>query len=650
MPNILITSNAKFQPFSFERYIQPYQLYNEAYKEEADAYDNLSAQAETLRQRALSEPDAEWSRSLLDYADSLQNQAYTMAREGMTPSTRSSLRKLKSQYGTTVVPVQNAIARQAELSKLAASRKPEDRMQYGAMPTIDELIADPTKTQVGYSGSDVEKSAMQLAAAAASRVRSSDFGNFTKYWMRQREAIGYDANSIRAFMEDSKNIPELHQAIQQVASQYGNFEGLSPTQQLIMGNEIMSGILKGATYKEENKYQQDPVAMAYLQQELDINKAQRIAALKGQQTANNILAPRVFEGADNEGSEITKRTEGFRQTANGFTTDELQNKAAALKKAQAELNKLGWTTEDQRKFDENIDKIGRARRSSYYTMSPELRNLSNRQANIAKYQAAVDKAQKEYNEELQYLTDLRDKYSHLGKNGYEAMAIGLELEKMQSAQQKSSFALNLKESEYNNARAGVANLINSIEEDNYKNSGKTLGVFDSEGNKVSYSDVQKMLNDDKMKSATIKISTGKNGGLKLVYDGKAYTIKGVQQLDEFNKRLSITNDYLSDFSKVDNANIISQEGLQRLSESGAINLNTVKKDDIEGSNYKSVVFQEPYTGEYVKVMTDNYGRVLAINTLSSELSGGATRDTYFMQLANQGLQQLLPLIADKRED
>ena len=151
MANYELVIGSKFQPFSFERYIKPYQIYGETYKEQEQAIDTLSAQAETLRQRALTEKgdgNAEWAQRYLDYADSLQRQAEALSREGLNINSRKALSGLKRQYGDIVVPVQKAGEAQAALAKIAASQNPALRMQYGAMPTIEELIADPTKTQL----------------------------------------------------------------------------------------------------------------------------------------------------------------------------------------------------------------------------------------------------------------------------------------------------------------------------------------------------------------------------------------------------------------------------------------------------------------------------------------------------------------------
>ena len=43
--NFSLIVNSKFQPFSFERYIQPYQMYGEAYKEVENTLGELATKA-----------------------------------------------------------------------------------------------------------------------------------------------------------------------------------------------------------------------------------------------------------------------------------------------------------------------------------------------------------------------------------------------------------------------------------------------------------------------------------------------------------------------------------------------------------------------------------------------------------------------------
>ena len=52
MANYSLVVNSKFQPFSFERYIQPYQMYGEAYKEVENALGELATKASVWEEMA----------------------------------------------------------------------------------------------------------------------------------------------------------------------------------------------------------------------------------------------------------------------------------------------------------------------------------------------------------------------------------------------------------------------------------------------------------------------------------------------------------------------------------------------------------------------------------------------------------------------
>ena len=45
MPNYALTINSTFQPMSFERYIQPYQIYGEEYRRQEEALNELEMKA-----------------------------------------------------------------------------------------------------------------------------------------------------------------------------------------------------------------------------------------------------------------------------------------------------------------------------------------------------------------------------------------------------------------------------------------------------------------------------------------------------------------------------------------------------------------------------------------------------------------------------
>lgn len=269
MANYDLVVNSTFQPFSFERYIQPYQLYGQAYKEQEAYINALEQGANSYKERAVKEmnsnKDSKWANKYLQYAIDLENAANTLAQQGLNASTRGNIRGLKTRYYDTVIPVEKAIQRQAELAKIADSANPATRSLYGEMPSIDALIETPTLGRESYSGAAVEQSAMQAANAASLRKVTEYFGKSNlPLYLRKGSTVGFNAKEMEKFRQDFKYIPELNRIFEDVESQFGNFKGMNEAQKNQLRGEILSGIMKGAMYKQTNDYMVDQGALETL--------------------------------------------------------------------------------------------------------------------------------------------------------------------------------------------------------------------------------------------------------------------------------------------------------------------------------------------------------------------------------------------------
>ena len=269
MANYDLVVNSTFQPFSFERYIQPYQLYGQAYKEQEAYINALEQGANSYKERAVKEmnsnKNSKWANKYLQYATDLENAANTLAQQGLNASTRGNIRGLKTRYYDTVIPVEKAIQRQAELAKIADSANPATRSLYGEMPSIDALIETPTLGRESYSGAAVEQSAMQAANAASLRKVTEYFGKSNlPLYLRKGSTVGFSAKEMEKFRQDFKYIPELNRIFEDVESQFGNFKGMNEAQKNQLRGEILSGIMKGAMYKQTNDYMVDQGALEAL--------------------------------------------------------------------------------------------------------------------------------------------------------------------------------------------------------------------------------------------------------------------------------------------------------------------------------------------------------------------------------------------------
>ena len=271
MANYDLVINSTFQPFSFEQYIRPYQLYEQAYEEQEAYLDALNQGANSYKSRAEKEKDAKWAQKYLEYAQDFEEAADRMSKEGLSASTRGSIRGLKTRYFDTVIPVEKAMQRQLELAKMADSANPALRNLYGEMPSIDALIENPTLNRAVYSGSAIENSARELAASSSSRKTQSFLRNYMPFYLQKVNTVGYNKKDMENFRKDISSIPELARIFKDVESQFGNFEGMSESQKTSLRGEILSGIMKGAMYKENIDYMTDQVALENLRASLPYN-------------------------------------------------------------------------------------------------------------------------------------------------------------------------------------------------------------------------------------------------------------------------------------------------------------------------------------------------------------------------------------------
>ena len=114
MPNYSLVMNSKFQPFSFERYIQPLQIYGQAYREQEDALAELDTKASIWDGMANEQTDPIAHAQYKKYADDLKAQATLIATEGLNPSSRQAMLNLRGRYAKEIVPIEQAYQRRAE--------------------------------------------------------------------------------------------------------------------------------------------------------------------------------------------------------------------------------------------------------------------------------------------------------------------------------------------------------------------------------------------------------------------------------------------------------------------------------------------------------------------------------------------------------
>lgn len=670
MANYSLVVNSKFQPFSFERYIQPYQIYGQEYKAQEDALTELEIKANIWEGMADEQTDPEVYKIYKKYSDDLRAQADLLAREGLTPNSRRAISQMKGRYSSEIVPIENAYKtrqNQVEQQQQALLKDPTLMFSRRASTTsLSDYMRNPQLSYEVVSGADLSNRVAAQASSLASSLQAYGEGKpidaYTNTFIKR---YGFTKEQIqKAINNPSEGDPVLNAIVENTIASTGMGQ-LNDIGELIGNgwadkdtlNKAYSYARQGlskAVGKQEAQMFDNFAAKENLRYQRNLQLEKDKAVLKSGNIPT-IFNPRINEGVEGQVSEIIKRTKGLRPTSTGGIS------TSALDAAQRELDDAYKALKEFEKTND-IESIKSFTPSGGLGVSGLSRAISESIKNPTpsgkleydKLKDRYNKAQEQVNKEIEYVNSIYDKYKHLGANPYQSMDIGLKLEDTQEKQEKSSFTLGLKSSDYNNVREGIHNILGSFTKD-----GPSI-LKDSRGKDLSYKDTQDIIKDG-LKNVYIKVSGGNNPSLKLVKEGKEYTIHNVEQIDKFNKDLKVVNDYLKDFSysiangAVEIDNQILNEVYKGNISNYSLPANYYKKIspiiDNNGANtgYKGLVLHNSDSGEYVKIMLDINNNIVAINTLSGELNGGQIRDSYFMNMANRGLNSLTGLLSRKAE-
>lgn len=255
MANYSLVVNSKFQPFSFDRYLQPYQIYGQNYKEIEEQYTDLSTKAGIWDGLANKQTDPHTYKMYKTYANDLENQASQLASEGLNAVSRKNMLNMRARYSKEITPIEQAYNQRSKLAE-------EQRKLRAANPSImfdrdfssislDDLLDNPELSYTSVSGDDLYKKGKEAAISASSRMMNVSPALQGQYWKIRQ---GYGADAANKFLLNQSNIPELKDAINRIVSQSGvTKENLSRAIDYTISG-IMSGISYNESYQANKEY------------------------------------------------------------------------------------------------------------------------------------------------------------------------------------------------------------------------------------------------------------------------------------------------------------------------------------------------------------------------------------------------------------
>lgn len=177
MANYSLVVNSKFQPFSFERYIQPYQMYGEAYKEIENQYGELATKASVWEEMANEQTDPYAYKMYKTYANDLEEQAGQLAREGLNAASRRDMLNMRARYSKEITPIEQAYTarqKQAEEQQKALLQDPTLMLSRRAATTsLDDYIMNPQLSYDAYSGKMLTAQVASAAGALAKEMQNN---------------------------------------------------------------------------------------------------------------------------------------------------------------------------------------------------------------------------------------------------------------------------------------------------------------------------------------------------------------------------------------------------------------------------------------------------------------------------------------------
>lgn len=177
MANFSLVVNSKFNPFSFERYIQPYQIYGQAYREVENTLGELDTKASIWEEMANEQTDPYAYKMYKTYANDLEEQAGQLAREGLNAASRRDMLNMRARYSKEITPIEQAYTarqKQAEQQQQALLQDPTLLLSRRASTTsLDDYIRNPQLAYEAYSGKLITAQAASAASALSKQMREN---------------------------------------------------------------------------------------------------------------------------------------------------------------------------------------------------------------------------------------------------------------------------------------------------------------------------------------------------------------------------------------------------------------------------------------------------------------------------------------------
>lgn len=384
MANYNLVINSKFKPFSFERYIQPYQIYGEAYKEIENAYTDLATKANIWEEMANEQADPYAYKMYKTYSNDLEEQAGQLAREGLTPASRQNMLRMRQRYSSDIVPIEQAYKRRQELideqRKLLAQDNTLMFDRNASMLSLDDLIKNPQLTYQSYSGATLAKQVGTAAQNLAKEMRDnprkwrSILGNQYFETIMQK---GYRPEEIIQVLQNDPNASSVLKSIVEDAVGSSSIASWKDPDTLARAYEYARQGLWNAVGEIQYQIQSNKAYDYAMQDQLARNKEARARTAKEAGDKSRLYYRAVPKTTVDGDKNTRQMSEDLK-----FIQEVMSNPALLNKKDTRTVRDPKYISPDPMMSFIMDSGLGESRQEIYYPYQEKLKELSKRYGNI----------------------------------------------------------------------------------------------------------------------------------------------------------------------------------------------------------------------------------------------------------------------------
>lgn len=327
-----LTIGARFKPMSYAEMIAPVLGANQEFRAQQDSLDKLNQASSVWENMANKETDPIAYQKYTNYANSLKQQANTLASQGLSPNSRKAISQLQGQYQSDILPIEQAYKKRGELVDFySKARAQNPTLMSNVDPSklsLDKLIANPSLTPEYYSGNLLAEQVANKAKVVASEMLSTGKWTSTAGGQRLERIVknGFSAEDV-ALAQSGKGPKELQDLVNNTISaspigNWANAKELLPQVQQYAASGLYAGIGK----KDIESIADNNSLTAYQRYEIGRQQnADKVTAAKdAAKAAAKIKHPNVDQEDIISQRKLDKLKSGFITKDNTLSKDGLQ--------------------------------------------------------------------------------------------------------------------------------------------------------------------------------------------------------------------------------------------------------------------------------------------------------------------------------------